>query len=301
MNTAVLLILFNRSDTALQVLERIKHAGVKRLYLFSDGPRSSKPGEAETLIQVQNEILEAINWDCKVFTRFEKENKGPRYAIGNGINWFFEQEERGIIFEHDCLPNPSFFQFCEELLEYYAEDERIMHISGNNFQFGQKRGDGDYYFSRLNHIWGFATWKRAWKHYDVEMKDYPLFKEQGAFQSLFANKRMQKIWEGILDKTHQKQLETWDYQWTFSLWKNNGLAILPNINLVSNIGFDASALNTTNPNHRLAAMETAEMNKIAHPRLIIPDTKADDFSMLEVFNPTISKFAWQQIKRKFNK
>ena len=118
---------------------------------------------------------------------------------------------------------------------------------------------------------------------------------------LFANKRMQKIWEGILDKTHQKQLETWDYQWTFSLWKNNGLAILPNINLVSNIGFDASALNTTNPNHRLAAMETAEMNKIAHPRLIIPDTKADDFSMLEVFNPTISKFAWQQIKRKFNK
>lgn len=301
MNTPVLLILFNRADTALQVLERIKLVGVKKLYLFSDGPRSSKIGESETLKKIQSEILNAIDWDCEVKTKFEEENKGPRYAIGNGINWFFENEEHGIIFEHDCLPNLSFFSFCEELLAKYADDERIMHISGNNFQFGHKRGDGDYYFSRLNHIWGFATWRRAWNHYDVEMKDYPYFKKVNGLQSLFNKKRMQKIWESILDKTFQKQLETWDYQWTFTLWKNNALAILPNENLVSNIGFDSSALNTTNPNHRLAAMQTSEIKQIKHPSLVIPDTKADDFSMLEVFNPTIGKFAWQELKRKLNK
>ncbi|MFY8021488.1 MAG: hypothetical protein ACOVP1_09830 [Bacteroidia bacterium] len=301
MNTAVLLILFNRSDTALQVLDRIKHAGVKRLYLFSDGPRNNKEGEAETLLKVQKDIMDAIDWPCEVRTRFESKNQGPRYAIGNGINWFFEHEEQGIIFEHDCLPHSSFFSFCEELLAYYADDKRVMHISGNNFQFGIKRGEADYYFSKLNHIWGFATWKRAWNLYDVNMTNYPEFKKQFGLKSIFHHPRMQKIWEGILDKTYYKKLETWDYQWTFSLWKNNGLAILPNVNLVSNIGFDASALNTTNPNHRLASMPTYELTKINHPPFIIPHVEADEFSMLEVFNPTIGKFAWQQLKRKLNK
>ena len=297
MNTPVLLILFNRADTALQVLERIKLVGVKKLYLFSDGPRSSKIEESETLKKVQSEILNAINWDCEIKTKFEEENKGPRYAIGNGINWFFENEEHGIIFEHDCLPNLSFFSFCEELLAKYADDERIMHISGNNFQFGRKFGTGDYYFSKFNHIWGFATWRRAWKHYDLDMKSYPEFKLKNELVNIFPDNRVYKFWETVFDKTYNKEIETWDYQWTFSMWCQNGLAILPQKNLVSNIGFDSEALNTKNPNHKVAFMETFELLEIKHPKWIIHQMDADIFSIHNIFYPSILKFGIQKIKK----
>lgn len=301
MKTAVLLIVFNRIDTAAQVLERILASGCTNLYLYSDGPRTEKSGEAEQLKNVQQALLAQIPGQVKLTTRFSNKNQGPRIAVGEAISWFFEQEEEGIIFEHDCLPHPDFFPFCESLLAHYRNDERIMHISGDNFQFGKQRGEGSYYFSRLNHIWGFATWRRAWKHYDPTIKDWPEFKANKRLNDIYSHKRMQKIWEDIFDKTHSGELQTWDYQWTFSMWRNNGLAILPQHNLVSNIGFDSKALNTTNPNHPLAAMETRQTGALVHPKFILPAIEADEFSILEVFNPTIGKFAWQQVKRKLEK
>ncbi len=301
MNTPVLLIVFNRLDTAEKVLESILESGCKKLYIYSDGPRKEKESEASELKLVQQKLLEKIPSGTEVICRFEEQNKGPRIAVGEAISWFFENEEEGIIFEHDCLPHPDFFPFCEELLAHYRTDERIMHISGDNFQFGKRRGDGSYYFSRLNHIWGFASWRRAWRHYDPEMKNWPKFKESQKLMDIFSNKRMLNIWEDILERTYSGKLQTWDYQWTFAMWCNNGLAILPQQNLVSNIGFDSQALNTTNPNHRLASMETEESGKIIHPSFIMPDMRADEFSILEVFNPTLGKFAWQQVKRKLKK
>ena len=291
MDIAVLLILFNRYDTALQVLAQLRSARVKRLYLFSDGPRQNMVGESETLKEVQERILAQIDWPCEIYTRFEPKNEGPRLAIGKGITWFFEQEEEGIILEHDCMPNQSFFHFCKELLAHYRHDERIMHISGDNFQFGNWHGEGSYYFSKLNHIWGFATWRRAWKHYDVDMKAYPAYREQGKVNEAISFARGQKIWTDTFDKTFSGELQTWDYQWTFAMWLHNGLAILPNKNLVSNIGFDANALNTTDPNHRLASMETFDIKDIVHPSVLQVAAKADKYSINEVFNPTILKFA----------
>jgi hypothetical protein len=297
MQTPVLLIIFNRSDTALQVLSRIKQAGVQKLYIYSDGPRQNNLNEATLLSTVQNEIQQHIDWPCELHYLFEKENFGPRIAIGRGIHWLFEHEEQGIIFEHDCLPDLSFFNFCETLLNKYASDEKIMHISGNNFQFGKTWGDGDYYFSHLNHIWGFATWKRAWKHYDVDMKAYPEFLKTNKLAQIFTNSRMQKIWKEIFDNTYHKQLATWDYQWTFACWYNNGLSILPNKNLVSNIGFDALALNTKNPNHAVAALQTHSLTTIQHPTNKQAITAADEYTILKVFNPTIAYFAWQKFKK----
>lgn len=297
MQTPVLLIIFNRSDTALQVLSRIKQAGVQKLYIYSDGPRANVQHEKEKLEEVQQTIQNAIDWPCEVQCFFEKENLGPRKALGNGINWLFSNEETGIIFEHDCLPDLSFFNFCEELLNRYAKDERVMHISGNNFQFGKTWGDGDYYFSHLNHIWGFATWKRAWKLYDVDMKNYPQFLKENKLAKIYQNKRMQNIWQAIFDKCYNNELETWDYQWTFTCWFYNGLSILPNKNLVSNIGFDSQALNTKNPNHQVAAMPTERIANIKHPSNIEVQTAADEFTILKVFNPTIAYFAWQKFKK----
>ncbi len=296
MDIAVLLIVFNRSDTTLQVLEQLRKAEVSKLYIYSDGPRKGQIEEVATLQVVQQKVLEAVDWDCKISTHFQKQNEGPRLALGHAISWFFEQEEEGIILEHDCVPALSFFPFCKTLLQHYRHDERIMHISGDNFQFGKWRGDGSYYFSKLNHIWGFATWKRAWKLYDVEMKLYPLFKKENRIRDIIQDKRSRKIWMSIFERTFQKTLETWDYQWTFAMWCNNGLAILPNVNLVSNVGFDSKALNTTNPDHKLANMQRIELEEIKHPSFILSDEEADKFATNDVFNPTLLKFAL----RKFN-
>lgn len=289
--TPVLLILFNRFDTALQVIAQLRLAKVQRIYLFSDGPRTNRASESAILNEVQEKILAQIDWPCEIITRFEPKNEGPRLAIGKAITWFFEHEEEGIVLEHDCVPNQSFFHFCQELLTHYRHDERIMHISGDNFQFGNWRGDGSYYFSKLNHIWGFATWRRAWKQYDVAMKAYPEFREKGKVNTQIDFARGQKIWTDTFDKTFSGALQTWDYQWTFAMWLKDGFAILPNKNLVSNVGFDALALNTTNPNHRLANMETFDIKDIAHPSVVEIDAKADKYSINEVFNPTILKFA----------
>lgn len=294
MHTPVLLIIFNRFDTTQQVITKLREALVPKLYIYCDGPRRNKVGEAEQLKDVQNKVLRAIDWPCEVITNFKIENEGPRLAIGHAVSWLFETEEQGIILEHDCVPHLSFFNFCETLLQHYANDERIMHISGDNFQFGKWRGDGSYYFSRFNHIWGFATWKRAWKHYDLNMSHYPAFKESGRIKEILPFKRAQKIWIDILDKTYSGVLQTWDYQWTFAIWNLNGLAVLPNVNLISNVGFDSLALNTTNSKHRLANLPSGEMGVISHPSEIKVDEDADNYAVNDVFNPTMIRFALQK-------
>lgn len=294
MHTPVLLIIFNRFDTTQQVIAKLREAAIPKLYVYCDGPRTSKMGEAEQLTEVQNQVLKAIDWPCQVITNFRQENEGPRLAIGHAVSWLFETEESGIILEHDCVPHTSFFNFCETLLKRYANDERIMHISGDNFQFGKWRGDGSYYFSRFNHIWGFATWKRAWKHYDINMAAYPAFKESGKINEIFSAKRAQKIWIDILDRTYSGALQTWDYQWTFAIWNVNGLAILPNINLISNVGFDSLALNTTNEKHRLANLPVGEMGEMTHPSAIKADEDADIYAVNDVFNPSMFRFALQK-------
>ncbi len=297
MNVPVLLIIFNRSDTALQVLSRLREARINKLYIYSDGPRKEKTEEKDILTEVQKIIIKAVDWPCTITTNFQVENEGPRLAIGHAINWFFEHEEEGIILEHDCVPSVSFFGFCENLLKHYRDDERIMHISGDNFQFGKTIGDGSYYFSKITHIWGFATWKRAWKYYDVDMKLYPEFKKENRIKDIIFHKRSLKFWNTIFEKTYLKQLQTWDYQWTFAVWCQNGLAILPNKNLVSNVGFDALALNTTNPNDRLAKMDTFEIKELKHPEFIIHNQEADANSIDEVFYPGYIKYGWDKLKR----
>jgi hypothetical protein len=294
MQTPVLLIIFNRFDTTKQVLASLRLSGVKDLFIYSDGPRVEKTGEINLLKLVQAETLNEIDWPCNVITNFREQNEGPRLAIGHAVTWFFEHVEEGIILEHDCVPAPSFYPFCETLLAHYRNDTRIMHISGDNFQFGKWRGDGSYYFSNLNHIWGFATWRRAWKHYDVSMGKFEVFKKYNRIKDIFQSKREQDIWMDILTKTHLQELQTWDYQWTFSIWINHGISILPNQNLVSNVGFDDQALNTTDPNHKLAKMQTFDIEELVHPSLIIIDHEADYYSTNEVFNPTILKFVIQK-------
>jgi hypothetical protein len=286
LKTAVLFLVFNRPDTTAQVFEAIRLAQPPRFYIAADGAREDKEGEAEKVKQVR-EIVANIDWDCEVKTLYREKNLGCKIAVSSAIDWFFEHEEMGIILEDDCLPHPTFFRFCEELLEKYRDDERIMMISGENFQFGRKRTEYSYYFSRYNHIWGWASWRRAWKHYDVDMKLWPEIRNGKWLYDIFRNKNVVLSWRKIFDNTYQGKINTWDYQWTFACLVQSGLSILPN--LISNIGF---GLNSTHAmgQSKFSNMQFEPVNfPLAHPLFILHDDLADIFTEKIITNNTPQK------------
>ncbi|MCC9135130.1 nucleotide-diphospho-sugar transferase [Pontibacter silvestris] len=282
-HTPILFLIFNRPDTTQQVFNAIRNIKPKDLYVAADGPRSNKPGETEDCIATRS-IVEQVDWDCKVHTLFRNENLGCRVAVSSAIDWFFENVEEGIILEDDCLPNQSFFWFCQELLEKYRNDDRVMHISGSNYQFGKKWGEGSYYFSRLAHIWGWASWRRAWKHYDVQMKSLPQFIKENKIASIFSNKTVQKNWIKNLEKIYNGA-NTWDYQWAYTNLNNNSYCIIPNVNLISNIGFGKKSTHTFDEEDVLSKMPTEEINEIVHPKYLEYNVEADYFTNTKVFPP----------------
>jgi len=284
LNAAVLFLVFNRPDTTKQVFEAIRKAKPPRLYVAADGSRAKKVGEAEKVEQVRR-IATQVDWDCEVKTLFREKNLGCRVGVSSAIDWFFENEEEGIILEDDCLPSQSFFWFCEELLERYREDMRIMAISGANFQRGPAHNEFSYYFSRFNHCWGWASWSRAWLHYEKDMQSWPYIRDHSYLQDILLNKKSVKYWSKIFETTYKNEIDTWDYQWTFSCWVQNGLTILPNVNLVSNIGFAGDATHTTgkdNANSKISVFNL--LFPLKHPNWMIRDKRADDYTQKTHFN-----------------
>lgn len=273
--TPILFLIFNRPDTTQQVFDAIKKQKPKYLYVAADGPRSNAPGEKEKC-QAARDIIKQIDWDCELKTLFRGENLGCGKAVSSAITWFFENVEQGIILEDDCLPHPSFFRFCEELLEKYRVDERVMQIGGCNFQEGIHRGDGSYYFSKNIHIWGWATWRRAWHLYDFDMKNYNCFVSQRQIENIWPGKINQESWIKNFQSIVNGSMDTWDYQWMYAIWSQNGLSILPNINMISNIGFGDGATHTLFDDYRMN-MKTYEMDEIVHPTFVLQNVEADNY------------------------
>lgn len=280
LQTAVLFLVFNRLDTTKQVFEAIRKAKPPRLYIAADGAREHKEGEAEKAQAVRDYILSNIDWECEIKTLFQEQNLGCKMAVSGAIDWFFENEEMGIILEDDCLPSQSFFWFCEELLERYKDDERIGMISGDNFQNGIKRGDGDYYFSVYNHIWGWASWANRWNKYDVELDS---INDTQFIKKLFNDKNTRKYWLDTYQTMKDKKIDTWDYQWTFTLWNQNQLTILPNVNMISNVGFGADATHTTGESE-FSKLIAQNLIITKHPLEIERDIDADNFTSKLMFN-----------------
>jgi len=275
-NTPILFLIFNRPDTTAQVFEAIARAKPRRLFVAADGPRPGKEGDAEKC-QAVREIIKQVDWDCEVKTLFCERNTGCKEAVRSAITWFFEHVEEGIILEDDCLPSDSFFPFCAELLEKYRNDERIMMISGDNFQDGIQRGDASYYFSSIPWIWGWATWRRSWKLCDREMQTFPRFVKENRMQSLSADRAVQNYrWSDFI-ATYEGRINTWDFQWIYSVLINHGLCICPQINLVSNIGCSSESTHTSDANSTLANIPLGEIDKISHPWAILPDVLADKY------------------------
>lgn len=284
--SAVLFIIFNRPDTTHTVFERIKAVRPPRLYIAADGPRTNRPDEA-VLCEQAREIVDLIDWPCEAKSLFRDANLGCKEAVSSAVNWFFEHEEEGIILEDDCLPGISFFQFCDELLKRYRDDKNIRHISGGNFQHGKTWGDASYYFSNLTHVWGWASWKRVWKDYDKELSAYTEVDAQQTLTELFNDPVVVAKWLNIFKELKAGKVDTWDYQYAFLNFFKNGLSIIPNVNLISNIGFGGAATHTTNTNNPWANIPLAEIGEITHPLNFEPQKQADLNTLIEQVDETV--------------
>jgi hypothetical protein len=244
--TPVLFLIFNRPNTTKKVFEEIRKAKPRELFVASDGHRKNKEGEKEIVEKTRKMVIDMINWDCEVKTLFREKNLGCKYAVSGAIDWFFKNVEEGIILEDDCLPSQSFFWYCQELLEKYRNDKRIMCISGNCFFDQNKFNDFSYYFISLPLIWGWATWKRAWDMHDINMYRYKFFLKEEKINDIFSEKLFKKNFKKIFDEVHGKKIDTWDYQWCFTCLSNSGLTCTPSKNLIKNIGFSRDATHTKN-------------------------------------------------------
>ena len=259
LETAVLFLVFNRVDTTKQVFDAIRAAKPPRLYIAGDGPRRGRQDDVKKIDEVRA-IVKSVDWPCEVKTLFRDENLGCKYAPSSAITWFFENESQGIILEDDCLPSQSFFWFCEELLERYKNDEHIYLISGDARGSEAVNIQEDYGFCKYPMIWGWASWARVWKEYDLNIKLWPEIKED-LIPTISDNKGTQRLWRYVFDKVYTKSLDTaWDYQLSFLLLKNKARCIIPKRNLIKNIGFGHDATHTVNVNSSSANRKIYEID-----------------------------------------
>lgn len=279
-NTPILFLIFNRPDLSKEVFQAIKKIKPQKLYVASDGPRIGNNGEAEVVKDLREFVKRNIDWNCELKTLFREENLGCKIAVSEAIEWFFASEEKGIILEDDCLPNKSFFEFCDLLLNKYKNDTRIGQICGFNPIVEFASDNDSYVFSRFGPIWGWATWRRVWKNYELKNSSWSEFKDRGFLKSTTETWFEEKWRLETLDQVFFGTLDTWDYQWAFTLMKGNYLSIVPCKNLIKNIGFGESATHTKGSIKR-NLLTVFELEEINHPNFIFANRKFDSKVMKE--------------------
>lgn len=299
LETPVVLIIFNRPDTTARVFAEIAKAKPPKLLVIADGPRKDRAGEEEKCVAARA-IINQVDWPCEVLINYSDVNLGCKIRVSSGLDWVFEQVEEAIILEDDCLPDPTFFRFCQEMLQHYRYDKRIGMISGDNFQFGIKRGDASYYFSRYSHIWGWASWRRAWNFYDKNLTAWPKLDASGLLNGLVSTPKELKYWSRAFQGVYENQIDTWDYQWTMALWLQGMLTVLPNVNLISNIGFGQGATHTFG-NSIYANMKTSNLDfPLKHPDYVFVDMHADLLTAKEMFTTSLLTKLIRKLKAVLN-
>jgi hypothetical protein len=299
MNNPVLFLVFNRPNVAKRTFAEIAKAKPPRLYIACDGARANKEGEAELVAQVRK-ITELVNWQCEIKTLFQNENLGCGLAVSTAITWFFKNEEQGIILEDDCLPNESFFQFCDELLEKYKDEKKVATVSGFNCQHSKKRGNGSYYFSDMIEVWGWATWRRAWQNFKLDVNEL----DENVIFSIIEGKQwskaMKNYWYNIWRLMKNKGVSSWGWPFTFHCWLENSTSIIPNVNLISNIGFGSDSTHTYNKLSPSANTPTFKIEfPLNHPEKVETNFEADEYFYKSFCCQRISLI--KRIKRKFIK
>lgn len=265
LTTPVVLIVFNRPRETEIVFQAISRAMPEKLYIIGDGARSSRPSEPALVNEVR-QIVSKVGWPCEVFTNFADENLGCRDRVASGLTWVFENEDEAIILEDDCLPDPTFFRYCQEMLKQHRQDESISIISGSNLTGLAPKDNSSYWYSSYAQIWGWATWKRVWDQYDVAASGWPNFRKSEAFKQKTRTKGSRLYWVNAFEAVYKGHLDTWDYQLALLAWQKNLKSVVPRANLISNIGFGATATHTINDASEFSAFPIVPLDfPLKHP------------------------------------
>lgn len=276
LETPVAFVLFRRPDRTRRVFEAIRRARPRRLFLIADGPR---PGVAEEQLGCEQAraVVEEVDWTCEVTRDFSDANVGLKHRLPSGLDGVFREVDRAIVLEDDCLPHETFFRFCDELLDRYAAQERVMHIAGSQLMRNPPPLQASYHLSRYVHVWGWATWRRAWRHFDVQLRvwhDLDHTERDQRLRSMFGDQSERRYWRYVWDNS--REIENWDAQWSYALLAREGLAANPNRNLISNIGFGTDATNATEDPLGIAARPLEGIRfPLEHPTSIERDEAAD--------------------------
>jgi hypothetical protein len=283
MITPVLVLAYRRPHTLRQVIDALRPVAPPVLFLACDGPHPERPAEESRVQEVRDLLESAIDWPCEVHRRFSPEHLGARRGVSGAISWFFAHVDQGIILEDDCVPDPTFFPFCEELLARYANDLRLWCITGGNYQDGRVRGEGSYYFSRYPHCWGWATWRSRWEAFDDEMASFEAFEASGLIQDIFSEPLEAAYWLRLWRTQYaQPSQDIWDYQWSYTCMSARGLTAVPNSNLITNVGDGPDATHTAG---------SASLNipagplsfPLVHPHFELRDEAADRYTFEHFF------------------
>jgi len=269
----VLFVIFNRKDVSIKSFIKIKEAKPLKLYIAGDGYRKNKVGDDIKVYETRQAILDLIDWDCEVKTLFQEDNLGCGSGVYTAINWFFENEECGIILEDDCVVQESFFFYMSELLKKYAQDERIGMVAGFN-SIGSIYSEYSYCFSKYKACWGWGTWKRAWQNMDLSLKWRTTSQNDSILTNMGYLGKDVKAWKYKLKKIDAGAVSAWDWQWYFSLASKNQLCIFPAFSLVSNIGFGEDATHTTAYTNNMSARSNITF-PLSHPSYILPNKEFD--------------------------
>ena len=291
----VLLVIWNRPEETQKVLESLRVAQPARLYVAADGPRNEAE---EALVHATRELaISMVDWPCEIFTNFAESNAGCRLGVSRAIDWFFRHETAGIILEDDCVPHEDFYRFCSELLTRYRDDDRIMAIAGDNTAAVSIEQDWSYCFVRYPHIWGWATWRRAWLHYDRDLDEWGRFRSSGQLADLFPDRIQRETWVHLLNRLLDEGVpDTWAWRWSATIMMRGGLCVQPVTNLVSNIGFNERATHTRSRSTRADA-PAEKIYPLRHPPVAFPHLDAER----QIFvNTQAGLHPWKR-KRKWKK
>lgn len=299
MKSPILFLVFNRPETTSRVFESIRRAEPPRLYIAADGPRKDKPNDDILCNQVKS-IVSNITWKCEVKHLYREFNLGCKKAVSEAISWFFEQEEEGIIVEDDVLPLQSFYDYCDELLEKYRNNQQIGVITGNNLISKRFISDHSYFFSHYANIWGWASWRRVWINYDVDLSDWPKLKNTKLFKNLSDNTPyFSAYWKDQIQAIYDRKMDTWDFQFFLTCWKANSLCIVPKENLVYNLGFGEFATHTTGqiPQCVVESEPTEISFPLKHPNVVKRSVEADKLVNSNVFQISLFTIIKWKIRR----
>jgi hypothetical protein len=303
MKSPVLLVAWRRPELTRRVIASIRTYAPDQMYVACDGPNPQRQGEQDKVNETRRVIDSEINWPCKIYRRYSETNQGCRLGVSSAISWFFENVEEGIIIEDDCLPNIGFYNFCENLLNRYRDNDKVCCISGNNFQGGAWRSDGSYYFSRYNHCWGWASWRKAWDAYDAELEGWKSIRQTKKIREIFSNPIEAEYWSKLCDSMlFQGIPDTWDIRWFIGCALHSRLTAIPNRNMVVNIGFGEDATHCTT--YRISMFAEHADGPIEHPTFVLRHPYADEVTFNNLCLPTHTRnygYCTRKIRNALNK